>query len=333
MSDAGNAGASDSSEQQVSATTKNTLNPAQQQVLDELGAKERPEFRPELREELRHELESALAPMIDEIEDPPLFVSKRKLSMVHGCEGRFVAEEMSEFEWNVPAARGTVAHKAIELLVGWTGTPSPLELVKQAMDRLEADEFKSIAMFLQSLSQGERAELTGLVNDYVTTFTETFPPLRAVWKPVAESRVRAELCGEHIAMQGVVDLSLGFARGNEAGKVLIDLKSGRPHRSHVDDLRFYALLEMLKIGTPPRLLVNYYLEAGDPRSELVTEDLLWSTSKRVVDAVQKMVELQANAREPELQASSSCRFCPARDSCEVGYEYLNKSEEDDTIDT
>ena len=31
---------------------------------------------------------------------------------------KYVADEQSPFEWNIPAARGTVAHKAIELLIG-----------------------------------------------------------------------------------------------------------------------------------------------------------------------------------------------------------------------
>jgi len=109
---------------------------------------------------------------------------------------------------------------------------------------------------------------------------------------VPEYSVRALLCNDTVTLRGKVDLSLGYIRnGNEAGKVFIDLKTGRPTYSHIEDLRFYALLETLKMGVPPRLLVSYYLDAGAPRSESVTEDLLWSASRRVIDGAIKLAEL------------------------------------------
>ncbi len=303
-----------------------SLNPAQQQVLDELGSTDRPTFRDDLRDHLRHELVESLTPVADAVEDPPLFVSKRMLGIIHGCEARYVADQAQEFEWSVPAARGTVAHKAIEILVTRRGNATPLDLVNDAMGRLELDE-RSLGEFIRALDEAERAELVGAVNDFVVSFIETFPPLKRQWIPVAESRARAQLCDDRIALQGVIDLSLGRARGNEAGKVLIDLKTGRPNKSHIDDLRFYALLDTLKLGTPPRLLVNYYLEAGEPRSEVVTEDMLWSTAKRTVDAIVKMVELDLGGREATRSPSGMCRFCPALPTCSEGQTHLTADDE------
>lgn len=302
------------------------LNPAQQQVLDELGSVDRPSFRDDLRDHLRFELVESLTPIAEAIEDPPLFISKRKLSMVHGCEARYLADQTSDFEWSVPIARGTVAHKAIEILVARRGNPTALDLANDAMDRLELDE-RELGEFIRGLDEAERAELVGQVNDYVATFIDTFPPLRRQWVPVAESRARAELCDDRIALSGMVDLSLGRARGSEAGKVLIDLKTGRPNPAHIDDLRFYALLETLKIGTPPRLLVSYYLDAGDPRTEKVTEDLLWATAKRTVDAVAKMVEIDQGRRAPTKSPSGLCRFCPIQGECHEGTLYLEQADD------
>ncbi len=306
------------------------LNPAQQQVLDELGSTERPTFRDDLRDHLRHELETSLGEFVDGIDEPPLFVSKRKLSLVHGCETKFLADEASDFEWNIPAARGTVAHKAIELLIGRRGNPTPLELVDDALARLEADG-RSIGEFIGKLTEGERAELTTMVNDFVATFIDSFPPIERKWVPVSESRSRADLCDDQIVLSGTIDLSLGRARGNEAGKVIIDLKTGRPHMSHIDDLRFYALLETLKIGIPPRLIVNYYLDAGQPRSEAVTEELLWSTAMRVIDAVEKMVQLSSGSRDPGTSPGHGCRWCPALVNCDAGKTFLADLEDTDNL--
>lgn len=304
------------------------LNPAQQQLTDELGAKpdERPRFRDDLREHLRHELEDAIAPLLPEVKELPLFVSKHDLQSVHGCEARFVAEKDAPFAWTVPMARGSVAHKAIELMVTWRGDPTPLDLVEEALASLERQE-RSIGLFIQSLTEAERSELVGAANDFVTTFAETFPPLKRQWRPVAESRVRADLCDNNLALQGRTDLSLGRADGNVAGKVLFDLKTGRPVAAHREDLRFYALLETLKIGVPPRLLVSYYLEAGTPETEAVTEDTLWTAARRVVDGVEKIVELTApGAREAATSPSGLCRFCPILDDCGAGRSHVAAAE-------
>ena len=305
-----------------------SLNPAQQQVLDELGTLDRPSFRMDLRADLRHNLEEALGPILAEAKEP-LFVSKRALGMLHGCEARYIADKTEEFTWSIPSARGTVAHKAIELLVAHRGNPTPLDLVEGAMARIEADE-KSLSGFIQQLNEAERAELSGRANDFVTTFTETFPPLSRKWVPVAESSVRAMLCQDSLTLMGRVDLSLGRTRGQEAGKVLIDLKTGQPSHAHLEDLRFYALLEALKVGVPPRLLVNYYLDAGEPRNEVVTEDLLWSAAQRVVDAIAKLVSLDGpDGRTPTRTPGHNCRWCPLKDTCEEGIRHLRAGEEDD----
>ena len=314
---------------ELSETPK--LNPAQQQVTDELGAKpkDRPSFRDDLRQHLRHELEEALEPHLVEVKEPPLFVSKRDLAMIHGCEARFVAEQEIEFNWTVPMARGSVAHKAIELSVTWRGKPTPLDLVEGAMGRLEQDE-RSVGLFIRTLDEPQRAELVGQANDFVATFLETFPPLRRSWRPVAESKVRAELCDGGLTLSGRVDLSLGQPDGNVAGKVLVDLKTGRPSLSHREDLRFYALLETLKSGVPPRLLVNYYLEAGEPQIEDVSEDTLWTASQRVVDAVGKIVALTGpGPRSPETSPGPGCRWCPVINSCADGKRYLDRSDDDE----
>ncbi|MFW2381568.1 MAG: PD-(D/E)XK nuclease family protein [Acidimicrobiales bacterium] len=299
-----------------------SLNAAQQQVLDQLGSTDRPTFEPELRVHLRHELDQAFEPMLELVsEQNPLFVSKRTIGLVHSCEQLYVADRTEEFQWSTPIARGMVAHKAIELLVGFRGNPTPLDLVDAAIARLENDVYGP-GEFLRSLDEGERAELVSLANDRVTTFMETFPPLDRRWRPATEAKVRAEFGNGKIQLSGKIDLQLGFARGNQAGKVTIDLKTGRTHRSHIDDLRFYALIDTLKTGTPPRLLVSYYLEQGTPHTEEVTEELLWSAARRTAEAVGRIVELNDDGVTPERTPCGSCTFCPVRTSCEPGAAYL-----------
>ena len=117
------------------------FNPAQQEVLDQLGAPrgEWPRFEVTLRHELRRELDDGLEPLLDSLDpDDQLFVNKHLLGQIHGCERKFLADEAEPFSWTVPMARGTVAHKAIELSIHWKREPDPLIMVDEALARLRA---------------------------------------------------------------------------------------------------------------------------------------------------------------------------------------------------
>jgi len=306
------------------------LNPAQQQVLDLLGAvgPDRPQFDAGLRHELRAELEHGLEPVVEHLPDgESLFVSKHKLSQVHGCEARYVAEEKADFSWSVPTARGSISHRAIELGVWWKGEPVPGDLVEETMARLSQGN-DSLGDWLRTCGELDRAELRGQATERVTTFFECFPPLKAKWRPVLEGKVRVELFDARVVLSGKTDLALGQADGTTAGKVLIDFKTGGFSPAHIDDLRFYALLETLKIGTPPRLLASYYLEAGQPHPEQVTIGLLEATLARTIDGVTGMVELLHQDREPRFRSGPSCRWCPMLEHCEIGTAYVSGDDPD-----
>jgi hypothetical protein len=307
------------------------LNPAQAEVLAALGARphERPAFDPRLRHELRERLEERLAPVAARVPDrQSLWVSKHLLGSVHGCEGLFLAQEAEEFTWTPTTARGVVSHKAIELSISWRGDPAPGELVDEAIARLIGGNDR-IADYLGGLAEGERAELHGEAVERAAKFLECFPPLEARWRPVPESRLRADLCHDKIVLSGKVDLSVGRADGLQAGKVLIDLKTGGFAPGHRDDLRFYALVEALRIGVPPRLLATYYLDGGRLQDEVVTEDLLASTVERVVDGAARAVELKHEGAEPRLRPGPPCRWCPRQDDCAVGHTWIEEQSERD----
>jgi hypothetical protein len=293
-------------------------------VLDVFGAPlgERPTFPDGLRTELRVAIESQLNDSL--LDDRRVFVSKHGLSQVHGCEARYLDEEENDrFAWSVPIARGSVAHKAIELGVNWTGEPLPTELVDEALARLENSE-EGMSDWLQGIDLTERAELRSEAVDRVTQFFECWPPLDPRWRPIAESRVRAELCDGRVILQGKVDLTLGRAQGLTAGKVLVDLKTGGFNPSHLDDLRFYALVETLRVGIPPRRLASYYLDQGNFIAEDVNEAIIESTVARVVDGARKMIELTRHKRPPTKLTGPPCRWCQLLDECPEGLAHLDE---------
>lgn len=300
-----------------------TLTPAQQEVLDLLRAtgRERPEVAPELRAELRARLDRELGEVVRGLSEP-LFAGKAALGRLLACEAHHLDEEAADFTWSIPAARGVVAHKAIQLSVTRREVAPSLVLVDEALQRLADDPDQRVADFLLGLTPAEHADLRGDVNGMVATFRELWPPLERAWQPDVESRRRAELCGGMVVLSGRVDLTLGAPQGLRAGRVVVDLKTGGRHGGHLDDLRFYALLDTLRVGVPPFSVVGYYLDSGTFTAEEVTESVLESAVRRTVAAVGRMVELRAGLRSASRTANPACRWCRLRDDCEVGKQAL-----------
>jgi hypothetical protein len=303
------------------------LNPAQQDIADRLRGdrSERPSFDAELRHHLRARLEDGISSAVGSLPgNTVVVVSKNRLTNVHGCEARYLDDD---FAWSVPAARGRVAHKAIDVSLNWRRELVPLVLVDEALARLEDGE-DDFARWLQGLAEIERAELRSEANDRVVKFLECWPPLPRSWRPVTEAMVRQDICGERVVLRGKVDLTLGAPDGLVAGKVLVDLKTGAAKGAHLDDLRFYALVETLRLGTPPLRLGTYYLDQGRLVPEDVTESMLLSTVERVVAGVVKMIELEGHARPPVRRAGPPCNWCALRPGCDEGRAWLRDAEDD-----
>ncbi|HEX4903148.1 MAG TPA: PD-(D/E)XK nuclease family protein [Acidimicrobiales bacterium] len=298
-----------------------SYSPAQQRVIDLLGrsAEDRP-VPAELVAELRAELEERVAVAAARVpEGTSLFVGKSGLHQLDTCEGRWQAEASGRFRWTVPSARGTVAHKAIELGANWRGEADPCRLVDEATTRL-ADDAGALGTFLRALSTVELAELRRDAVAFVTAFEECFPPLKGRWRPVVDGPSKVPLAGGRVVLSGRPDLTLG--RAADGGKVVIDLKTGRPSRHHVDDLRFYALVDACKVGIAPRRLATLYLDAGQPVAEPVTPGVLEAATERVARAVEAMVEIRTGARPATVRPGPGCRWCPAAGGCEAGSAWL-----------
>lgn len=324
------------------------LTATQRDVLDQLGAStaERPVFDPQLGRRIRAHLEDAVTQLLEGLGESdggpesgpqggktllPLWVSKHDFAVLHSCEGRYLAGLDEPFEWRVPIAVGTVVHKAIELGVFWNGATTPRQLVDEALESYTSST-DSIGDWLYGLDEGSRAELRGRAVELYSAFEETFPPLQARWRPVCEARLRTDLHGGDIRLSGKVDLTLGQAHGDVAGKVLIDFKTGSVLPHHLDDLRFYAMLETLARGTPPRLLATAYLDSGRLRTEAVTPELLAAAVRRTTDGIAAIVAMRMGGDEPSLSPGLHCRWCPARDRCATGQAWLEETSDPDRYD-
>ena len=318
----------------TNAPRAGALLPAQRATLDAIRVPrdERPVYSLELAEAIRTDLEAALAVLCDdarEVDSRGLWISKRDLNGVFGCEARHLADAESGFEWSVPIARGTLVHKAVELSVH-SGL-SPVEATNAAIERL-VDTDENLGRFLAGCSPGERADLEADCITLLTRFSETFPQMQRSWRPTTEMKARVRLCGGTFVLSGKYDLTLGTPEpvgaddpkrgGSRAGKVIIDLKSGGRTPTDPEDLRFYALIETLSVGVPPLGIGSFYVAEGRIENEFVTPEVLESALRRTVDGISRYIELASGAREPRRSPGPACRWCPISSDCGPGQDWL-----------
>jgi RecB family exonuclease len=294
-------------------------NAAQQQVIKVIGKNgARPALSDELRLELLDELEGAakaMSPLLSP--GAEVFVSKHHLATVFQCEARYVAEDRRSFAWTVSTARGTIAHRAIELLVHLDPDVPAATVVDEAISRLVSSD-APISRFLRDMDQFDRSDLVSGVVNQVARFRDSFPTLRPQWTPTAESNIKLNLAGGLVRLSGKVDLTLGRA----PDKVIIDIKTGWPSASHRDDLRFYALLDLLCLGDAPRKVASFYLDSAEIHAEDITEDTLRSAARRTADGIERIVSLLRGGEVPTRTPQPSCRWCVANNDCEPGRNYL-----------
>jgi hypothetical protein len=276
-------------------------------------------FDPAFIAALRNDVEEAFHEFHERLGDETIFMSKHRLTSVLGCEVQHLHDD--EFAWSPAIAGGQVAHRAVQLMVNWRGDPVPADVVDEALARL-ADDDTSIGDWIEGLSEADLADLRGFAIDKLIKFQECFPPLDRRAAPTVESSVRWPLDGP-IVLSGKVDLTIGRPAGAESRKVIIDLKTGWVSQKHREDLRFYALVETLRTQVPPRKLASFYLDAGEPVVEDVTENTLLTASRRMLDGVHAEIELRFEDRPPVKRAGVSCRWCPLSTDCNEGRAYLD----------
>jgi hypothetical protein len=304
---------------------------AREALLDLGGA--RPSFPADLAIGLRDRLEDGLADVAADLGRGEIAVNKARLAEVMACERYAVAREDAGFAgWSPRMAQGTIAHRALELSVFLGGEPTPIDLVDAAIERFvdsaaSTNDVTGLGTWLRDANAIEVAELRAEAHEQVARFVESFPPLQRSWVPRAEARVRVDLCDDRVVLRGKVDLSLGAPKGTTARVLIVDFKTGPARAHHVDDLRFYALLEAIRSGVPPWRVATYYLDSATFRVEDVTEDLLQQACDRVVDGVTRIVELHLRRRPANAVPNPACRWCPARDDCDGARQWADSHDD------
>lgn len=296
-----------------------SLTPAQartwRELLDAGGPRPAsdPALAPALRERLEKELVegAALVP-----EGELLRVNKTALNALD-CDGRYADHLDSPFEHSPRTVVGTLAHRTIQLDADGGRERDPEDVVRYAWrDLATGREWSS--SYVASLGGVEADALRADVRARLLAFRECFPLLPPKAEARAEVPFVVRLAEGRIVLRGVPDLVVGQALPGERRMHLIDLKTGLRRRWHRHDLRFYALLATLKLGSAPFRVSTYYLDEADWESEDVDDDTLEAALRTVVEKVRRAAVLKF--RRPEdaalgLVPGPACRWCARAPTC------------------
>lgn len=261
--------------------------------------------------QVRSRLERGLSDLGFHGARPPLRLGKARLNALDRCPGAFaaaVAGERAPFELTPRRAAGRLFHKAIEVDVATERRFDPRSVCERAARVLGDDA--EFARFWTEADRFDRAELLVEAGRMLVRFRDAFPPLARRWAPQPELAVRASLAGGGVVLAGAPDLVLGRGR-----RLILDLKAFGAWPEYVEDLRFYALLLLLRTGVPPYRVATVFLESATWQAEDVDTPMLEHAADRVLRAARA-----AAAPEPgpaDLRPGRHCGWCPRSATCPV----------------
>ncbi len=113
--------------------------PRQEQIAEELLdlRGRRPAFDRGLERALKQEAIERFLEVSRNLPDGvKIYASKYQLADIHACEGLYQARADEDFEWSLANVVGTLAHRAIELLIVQAYAAPPLSVVKRLFDKV-----------------------------------------------------------------------------------------------------------------------------------------------------------------------------------------------------
>jgi len=287
------------------------LTPVQRRTLERLiGLGAAPAFDSDLAGRIRAGLESGLQATLPG-EGDPIWVGKGLLNDMQRCEGLFQASLLREgppFEHGPRTAAGALFHKAIEIDALTERELDPRTVGERSAASLGRADPR-FEVFWTGLDQIERSELLAEAGRHVDLFRTSFPPLSRRWAPQTELRLKVRLLGGRVVLSGAPDLALGRTR-----KLLLDFKTGKAWPEHPEDMRFYALVLLLRTGVPPYRVATFFLDSGEWQPEEVTEETLEHAAGRVLDTVRSAASLSSGG-VAGLRPGQHCGWCPRRTVC------------------
>ncbi len=265
----------------------------------------RPPVTPSLVADLVSLLGSGTGDLAPDVEGDRLVITKDRLTTALSCPVHRTADRFGERNFSLPLACGALVDVLFRQVVttGAVGDPMAEGLGGLALDGHQA----SLVTWINELSPADLAELTSEVDRQAFGLVERWPPLESSWLPRTQESMRVALAGSPVELSARVDLAIGRPAAGDASVALVEVKSGARRPAHRDDLRFYALVEVLRSQAPPFAVAAYYTRTGELDVEPVTNGLLVEAARRCLAGIRAL----AGVTDGSVTDGTWCADCAA----------------------
>jgi len=247
--------------------------------------------------------------------DLPTSLSPSKVSSFRDCAlaFRFSAIDHLPEPPTVPAAKGTLVHRALELLLGLPAQErtlaAALSLVPQAVvDVLEGEEYVSLA-----LSVEERVAMVADAGALVEKYFTLEDP-RTIEPEGLELMLEAEVAG--VRLRGIIDR---LERDAEGRLVVTDYKTGKVPSERFENgklggVHFYAFLCEQVLGERPARIQLYYLAQPVAIVAEPSDQSIRGLERRV-GAIWTAVERACEREDFRPNPGPLCHWCSFKQYC------------------
>lgn len=241
----------------------------------------------------------------DAVDALPLRLPKRRVLDLLACERLAVARHASPEDATalpVPVLRGLALDRFVQQVIHGCPVLDPVGDLSSAFEA-EGDESRRAEVVAAAPQLGV-AELAASAGDWAG--------LAPSWWPRTQSPVAVHLAGGRVRCEGRVDVELGGPLSGRPG-VVVEVKVGRPHPSHLGEATHYALLVALRDDEGPAVVARWYPGAALAH-QVVTAEVLEGAARRLAEAIGTWAELEAG-RTPRERSGPGCGWCPDADRC------------------
>lgn len=252
-------------------------------------------------------------------------VTKDAVAGVRRCEARHLAELAIRASQDAAGGRAgdalppaLVRGRLLDALfrqVATTGVVGP-DPVADAVAAGRAED-RCEGSGLDDLDDADRQQVSDEVAAAAERLVADWPVLPHGAGVRTQERVLVTLAGGRVVLSGRPDLAVGRPTLHRAGVLVVEAKSGSFRPAHLEELRFYALLETLRWGVAPFRAVVWCLGDGRIEAVDVDADVVWSEVLRVADAITRLTRLAAG-EAPRTSANPLCPSCPLLSECPDG---------------
>ncbi len=282
-------------------------------VADVLAQAPPAEHSPTLIDDVRADIDEGLARALHgwDRPGPTLRITKRRAEVTERCPAQLLADA-DGVELSAPIVLGHLLDAAMSVLSMSVAAPYTSSWFHELARTVSVGD-DEIARFLNRLDGPAESDLRNRTETRAAGLKSVLGDITAL-PSVAQDSIAVPFDTADVVLTGRIDLSIAAER-----RALVEVKSGKMHRSLYAELDHYALIDGLRNRRPADLVIGITLDP-EPivHSFPIDAAMVQRAAARVVRAAERLRavdEAVLGQRWPPTSPGGHCSWCPLADRC------------------